>query len=75
MCERVEQLGGKITFDSPAGGGFNVTVTLPLPENKKEDSMTRILIADDHAIVRQGCRIERTGDMKVVAEVTTVSTP
>ncbi len=32
MCERVEQLGGKIKFDSPLGGGFNLTATLPLPE-------------------------------------------
>lgn len=31
MYERVEQLGGKIKFESPPGGGFNVTVTLPLP--------------------------------------------
>lgn len=30
MSERVEQLGGKIRFDTPAGGGFSVTVTLPL---------------------------------------------
>ncbi|MBI1888174.1 MAG: HAMP domain-containing protein [Nitrosomonadales bacterium] len=30
MTERVEQLGGKIKFDSPPGGGFNVTVILPL---------------------------------------------
>jgi PAS domain S-box-containing protein len=34
MCERVEQLGGKIKFDSPPGGGFCVAVTLPsLAEN------------------------------------------
>jgi signal transduction histidine kinase len=31
MTERVEQLGGKIIFGSPSGGGFSVTVTLPLP--------------------------------------------
>ena len=31
MTERVEQLGGKIIFSSPPGGGFSVTVTLPLP--------------------------------------------
>lgn len=30
MTERVEQLGGKIKFDSPPGGGFNVTAILPL---------------------------------------------
>jgi PAS domain S-box-containing protein len=30
MRERVEQLAGKITFDSLHGGGFSVTVKLPL---------------------------------------------
>jgi PAS domain S-box-containing protein len=37
MRERVVQLGGKIKFDTPSGGGFSVTVTLPLPaKNKKK---------------------------------------
>ncbi len=36
MCERADQLGGKINFDIPPGGGFNVTVILPLPANEKE---------------------------------------
>lgn len=31
MRERVEQLHGKIKFDTPPGGGFSVTVILPLP--------------------------------------------
>jgi PAS domain S-box-containing protein len=30
MRERVAQLGGKIKFDNPAGGGFTVTVRLPV---------------------------------------------
>jgi PAS domain S-box-containing protein len=29
MAERVKQLGGEIRFDSPSGGGFEVTVKLP----------------------------------------------
>jgi PAS domain S-box-containing protein len=33
MRERVDQLGGKINFDIPPGGGFNVTVILPLPSD------------------------------------------
>ncbi|MDO8262385.1 MAG: PAS domain-containing protein [Gallionella sp.] len=37
MSERAEQLGGKIKFDSPPGGGFNVTVILPLPVVSKEE--------------------------------------
>jgi PAS domain S-box-containing protein len=36
MRERVDQLGGKIDFDIPPGGGFNVTVILPLPASEVE---------------------------------------
>lgn len=35
MCERVDQLGGMINFDTPPGGGFGVTVILPLPVNEE----------------------------------------
>jgi PAS domain S-box-containing protein len=38
MCERVEQLDGKIKFDSPSGGGFSVTVLLPLHVNNITES-------------------------------------
>jgi signal transduction histidine kinase len=34
MRERVDQLGGSISFDIPPGGGFNVTVILPLLVDK-----------------------------------------
>ena len=36
MSERAEQLGGKIKFDSKPGGGFSVTVILPLPDKVKK---------------------------------------
>ncbi len=37
MRERAEQLGGRIKFYSPPGGGFSVTVMLPLlSDNQKE---------------------------------------
>lgn len=35
MCERVDQLGGMISFDTPPGAGFSVTVILPQPANKE----------------------------------------
>lgn len=38
MSERVDQLGGKIRFDSPPGGGFCVSVTLPLQVEKIDGS-------------------------------------
>ena len=35
MTERVNQLGGKIVFSSPQGGGFNIEVVLPLPAGER----------------------------------------
>lgn len=38
MRERAEQLGGRVNFYSPPGGGFSVTVILPLlADNQKEE--------------------------------------
>jgi len=38
MSERTEQLGGRINFYSPPGGGFSITVMLPRPtDNKNEE--------------------------------------
>lgn len=37
MFERVGQLGGKIKFDSPPGGGLNVAVVLPLSANHQKE--------------------------------------
>ena len=31
LTDRVEALGGRLTFDSPSGGGTVVQVVLPLP--------------------------------------------
>lgn len=35
MTERANQLGGKIIFSSPQGGGFTVEVELPLPARER----------------------------------------
>ena len=40
MRERAEQLNGKIKLDIPPGGGFSVTVILPLPTDNKEEERT-----------------------------------
>ena len=37
MRERVDQLDGQISFDTPPGGGFSVTVSLPLPAKASEE--------------------------------------
>jgi len=38
MSERVDRLGGQISLDTPPGGGFTVTVILPLPANEEEET-------------------------------------
>src|SRR3989338_10964586 len=38
MRERAEQLGGRIDFYSPPGGGFSVTVRLPLSADNQGES-------------------------------------
>jgi PAS domain S-box-containing protein len=38
MRERVAQLGGQIKFDSPPGGGFRITVLLPLPPGRNMEA-------------------------------------
>ncbi|MDD5301171.1 MAG: MASE1 domain-containing protein [Gallionella sp.] len=38
MRERTNQLGGTINFETPPGGGFNVTVVLPLPAKEKYET-------------------------------------
>jgi PAS domain S-box-containing protein len=41
MTERVDQLGGKINFISPPGGGFRVEVYLPLPADNTKNGGTK----------------------------------
>ena len=38
MCERVGQMGGKISFNIPPGGGLDVMVILPPQADKKEQT-------------------------------------
>jgi signal transduction histidine kinase len=38
MKERVEQMGGKITFGSGLGKGFAVTATLPLHRDRRKEA-------------------------------------
>ena len=37
MRERAEQLGGTISFDTPPGGGFSVTIVLPLADGMERE--------------------------------------
>ena len=86
MRERAQALGGTFTIEDREGGGTIVAVTLPLDgERSVTDSRRlldrfdaqgnavatlRILLADDHTVVRQGLRkvLEERPDWQVVAE-------
>ena len=67
MAERARLVGGELDVRSAPGGG--TTVTLRSPSSRGAD-VIRVLIADDHGIVRSGLRmlIDRQPDMEVVAE-------
>lgn len=46
-------IGGQLDIDS-AGQGTTVRATIPLPMETNKLEKTRILIADDHGLVRRG---------------------
>jgi len=70
MCHRAEEMGGSLVIDSAPGKGTRVTVNVglkPIKSGSKNGCLKkslrrcwmtniRILIADDHAIVREGLR-------------------
>ena len=62
MAERARLVGGELDVRSAPGGGHD--------DHAQGAGMIRVLIADDHGIVRSGLRmlIDRQLDMEVVAE-------
>ncbi|MBI2435474.1 MAG: response regulator [Candidatus Hydrogenedentes bacterium] len=81
--ERIEATGGEFAVSSRPGAGAEVSFTLPLhPRIEEEDAQAtqvqdlpqrtaiRVLLADDHELVRQGLRriINSSGDLEVVGE-------
>ncbi|MCZ7627533.1 MAG: response regulator [Candidatus Methylomirabilis sp.] len=63
--ERLDALGGRLQITSAPGRGRN----WPLPSRWRHKMDIRVLLADDHLIVRQGCKalLEREG-FEVVGE-------
>jgi PAS domain S-box-containing protein len=82
--ERIEALDGSVEIDSAPGQGTRITLTAPLrlseteqqptaPPEKEEEAErkpVRVLLADDHDIVRQGLArlLEEEPDIELVAE-------
>ncbi len=79
MRERVALLGGELQIRSRPGAGTSVVAEVPLlmPEDvedagyvRRETAPARLLLADDHALVREGIRtvLESASDLEVIAE-------
>ena len=66
--ERVKELNGVMTVSSPAGAGTALAIHLPCQSDGRRLRL-RVLLADDHGIVRRGLRglVEEAG-LSVVAE-------
>ena len=69
MRERVGFLGGEIKISPIMGGGTKVFVSVPL-SMVKEKSGIKIIIADDHAFVREGLKkvIDKAHDIEIIDE-------
>jgi len=71
MRERVAGIGGKLEILSRKGRGTTLKIELPLKGRIEGGHVpSTILLADDHAIVRQGIRLllAANRDMQVIAE-------
>ena len=77
MRERAHLWGGYVTINSTPGAGTTVTIWIPRETSLMEDGtgVTRVLVADDHATVREGIRrfLADTTDLKVTREASTAS--
>jgi hypothetical protein len=64
MMERALLVGGELSVADTADGGTEVRLRMPVP------LVTRILLADDHTVVRRGLRmvLDAAPDLEVVAE-------
>ena len=76
MQERVASLRGTLRFERRAAGGARLVATIPnMGRNLRHEpastgGFTRVMLADDHAIVREGYRslLQKQDRLRVVAE-------
>ncbi len=76
MQERALLVGGKLSIEPRVGGGTEIRLAIP-NGGRRDVNPTRILLADDHALVRHGVRmiLDSEPDLSVVAEAGTASRP
>ena len=72
MRERALLIDAELSVTSRLHGGTTVSLLIPMGETRgrRERQPTRILLADDHALVRRGVRmiLDAEPDLTVVAE-------
>ena len=72
MRERALLVGGRLSIESEPDEGTEVRLTVPIDgeERMTVPLKTRILLADDHTVVRDGLRmvLDSAPDLEVVAE-------
>ena len=71
MQERAGLIGANLRIETPTDGpGTELRLELPLNGAPCQSLKTRILLADDHALVRRGLRLilDAQPDLEVVAE-------
>ena len=77
MRERARLWGGYVTINSAPDVGTTVTIWIPRETAPLEGDtgITRVLVADDHATVREGIRrfLADTPDLIVTQEACTAS--
>ena len=70
MRERAGACGGRLDLLRVPTGGTRLTLTIPRAAHARPGHMIRVLIADDHAVVRAGLRelLAHRGSLAVVGE-------
>jgi len=74
IAARAQELGGRVSVEATAGGGTTVEWRVPLrAEPPKSDVVTRVMLCDDHDVVRSGLRalLQTDSTLRVVGEAGT----
>jgi CheY-like chemotaxis protein len=77
IIRRIELIGGNISIYTDENKGTKIVLTFPMEShnNLKSTQPIRVLLVDDHAIVREGIRfiLEQQADISVIGEASNIS--